>query len=306
MSTNQAASDSALDLRWLIEQHGESFGLLQRLFAAIPTERRLLAPPSRGQLAPLGSWSAHRHVFHLVHYERQVALPALKLAVAGEAARSAPTDEQQAYDPLQSAETLLRELKQLRREQADLLARASSDALSTPVPPWRRPALWSALKTVQHTLEHANELGRLALFWEWVEEGLAKSEQASPEIVARRWLSAFQECVRAVDYDRAKPLVATDVVSFGTHATVVSGRDALEQEQWRHVWPRIREFAFRLDEIRCFGDDERITVVAPWDSLGVAPDGALFHRPGRATLVLARQVGRWVAVHTHFSLEPRA
>ena len=124
--------------------------------------------------------------------------------------------------------------------------------------------------------------------------------------IAREWLSALQKCVRAVDFEKAHPLFAEDVISFGTHATVVTGRDALEHEQWRHVWPRIREFTFRLDQVHCVGGDQSVVVIAPWDSLGISSDGTLFSRPGRATIVLTHQSGRWVAAHTHFSLSPRS
>src|SRR5207302_4492360 len=54
---------------------------------------------------------------------------------------------------------------------------------------------------------------------------------------ARSWLAALQRCVRAVDYAAARPLFAPDFQAFGTHAAVVSGRDLLEREQWRHIWP---------------------------------------------------------------------
>ncbi|HVC33577.1 MAG TPA: nuclear transport factor 2 family protein [Chloroflexota bacterium] len=123
---------------------------------------------------------------------------------------------------------------------------------------------------------------------------------------ARRWLSALQTCVRAVDFENARPLFAEDVVSFGTHASVVAGRDALERDQWRHVWPRIRDFSFRLDDTRCLGDDRGLVVVVPWDSLGVRPDGTTFPRPGRATVLLRLRERQWVAAHTHFSLSPPA
>ena len=121
---------------------------------------------------------------------------------------------------------------------------------------------------------------------------------------ARTWLAALQRCVRAVDYGSARPLFAPDVRAFGTYAEIVTGRDALEREQWRIVWPTIREFAFRLEEVCCVGDETMLGVVVPWDSLGVKSDGTTFSRPGRATLVLVMRDGRWIAVHSHFSLAP--
>lgn len=114
----------------------------------------------------------------------------------------------------------------------------------------------------------------------------------------------MQRCVRTVDYAAARELFAPDVQAFGTYAAVVDGRDALQREQWQHIWPDIREFAFRLAEVRCVGDEELLGVIAPWDSLGLTPDGTAYPRPGRATLILARRGGRWVAVHSHFSLAP--
>lgn len=121
---------------------------------------------------------------------------------------------------------------------------------------------------------------------------------------ARSWLSALERCVRAVDYEAARPLFAPDVRAFGTYAEIVSSRDALERGQWRMVWPTIRQFAFRLDEMCCVGGDTMLGVVVPWDSLGVKSDGTTVPRPGRATLVLVMRDGRWVAVHSHFSLAP--
>jgi len=123
---------------------------------------------------------------------------------------------------------------------------------------------------------------------------------------ARIWLAALQRCVRAVDYAAARPLFAPDVQAFGTHAAVVSGRDGLEREQWQQIWPAIREFTFRLAEVRCVGDEAVLGAIVPWDSLGVRPDGTAFPRPGRATIILVRREDRWVAVHSHFSLAPAA
>jgi ketosteroid isomerase-like protein len=122
--------------------------------------------------------------------------------------------------------------------------------------------------------------------------------------LAREFLLEMQACVRAVDYARARPLFAENVVAFGTFAAVVSGRDRLEHEQWQNVWPTIREFTFRLDELRCIGTDQALCIVVPWDSVGQR-DGEAFDRPGRATLLLRPSGDGWVAAHSHFSLAPR-
>jgi ketosteroid isomerase-like protein len=110
--------------------------------------------------------------------------------------------------------------------------------------------------------------------------------------------------VRAVDFAAARQMFAEDVVGFGTYATVVAGRAALERRQWAHIWPAIRGFKFRLDQVRCLGGPQGVCVVVPWESRGVREDGTTFARPGRATLFLVPAGGRWIAQHSHFSLAP--
>jgi ketosteroid isomerase-like protein len=124
------------------------------------------------------------------------------------------------------------------------------------------------------------------------------------EQIAREFLLEMQACVRAVDFARLRPLFAEDVVAFGTFAAVVVGRDRLEHEQWRNVWPTIRDFTFRLSELHCLASDDQICIVVPWDSTGRDAAGQAFNRPGRATLVLSKRAGRWLASHSHFSLAP--
>jgi ketosteroid isomerase-like protein len=128
----------------------------------------------------------------------------------------------------------------------------------------------------------------------------------SPETVdrAREWLVEMQSAVRSIDYARARPLFAEDVVAFGTFAAVVSGRDRLEREQWRNIWPTIRDFTFRLDQLHCLGSDEALCLIVPWDSIGQRQNGEPFDRPGRATLMLAQLGDRLVATHSHFSVAP--
>jgi ketosteroid isomerase-like protein len=131
---------------------------------------------------------------------------------------------------------------------------------------------------------------------------------ASPELIqkARDWLLEMQASVRSVDYERARPLFAEDVVAFGTFAAVVSGRERLEHEQWRNIWPTIRDFTFRLEQLHCLGSGDALCVVVPWDSVGQREDGHAFNRPGRATLLLTSRGGRLIATHSHFSLAPGA
>ena len=120
----------------------------------------------------------------------------------------------------------------------------------------------------------------------------------------RRWLEEFSAAVRDADYARGEPMVAPDVVGFGTFGGVLVGRDALVAGQWRNIWGVTRGFTFRLDDLHGGVAGDRAWVALPWDSEGRDASGAWYDRPGRATIVFERRDGRWLAVHTHFSLYP--
>lgn len=120
----------------------------------------------------------------------------------------------------------------------------------------------------------------------------------------RDWLREWQARVRAGDFAGGRALCAPELLAFGTRAEIVEGVDQVMERQWRHVWPRIRDFSVRLDEARGEVDGDRGWVAAQWDSLGVRTDGTTFPRAGRLTVLFERRDGRWVATHTHFSLTP--
>ena len=58
------------------------------------------------------------------------------------------------------------------------------------------------------------------------------------------WLREFEAACRGRDFAAGRRLFAQDAVAFGTWATAVTGLANIEREQWRNVWPRIREFCF--------------------------------------------------------------
>jgi len=123
---------------------------------------------------------------------------------------------------------------------------------------------------------------------------------------ARAWFRRLAECVQAVDFEAAYPLFAEDLVAFGTFKDFVEERPAVVEEQWRNVWPTIRNFRWRLDGVKAIVSPDRLSAVglAIFDSDGFAVDGRRFERPGRATVAFARKTSGdpWVAVHTHMSL----
>lgn len=120
----------------------------------------------------------------------------------------------------------------------------------------------------------------------------------------RQWFREWEITVRNVDFASARRLFEPGVISFGTHAEIVSGIDALEAQQWRAIWPRIADFRFRVDSLQGEISGDRAWAAVPWTSTGFDEAGAVFDRPGRATVILHRDGERWRGVHTHFSVAP--
>jgi ketosteroid isomerase-like protein len=122
----------------------------------------------------------------------------------------------------------------------------------------------------------------------------------------KAWFRRLSEHVRAVDFGAARPLFAEDMIAFGTFENFVTGRERVESQQWRNVWPVTAGFRFREDDIRAIVSPDRLAAVGMgvFDSTGYGQDGTPYERPGRTTVALSRRaVGdAWVAVHTHMSL----
>ncbi len=126
---------------------------------------------------------------------------------------------------------------------------------------------------------------------------------SSDERDVTTWLAEFETACRNRDFSTGRRMFADDALAFGTWARAVRGLDNVEREQWKNVWPRIREFRFEMKPtIRAGGD--LAWIAAEWSTEATGPDGRPFTRPGRGTFVLARRDGRWQCVHSHFSLLP--
>ena len=100
--------------------------------------------------------------------------------------------------------------------------------------------------------------------------------------------------------------VSPDFIAFGTFADFLIGVDDAERRQWREVWPAIKDFRVRLDQIHAFVSPDRLLAVALtfFDSTGYNPDGTPFPRTGRATVAFTRKrvADPWLANHSHMSL----
>jgi len=120
----------------------------------------------------------------------------------------------------------------------------------------------------------------------------------------RQWLEDFSAAVRAVDYAAGEKMFAPDVVGFGTVGVMLKGLQTLINSQWKHVWGVTSGFHFHMDHLTCSGAGDVAWAAVPWTSWGRTRDGQGFVRHGRGTYILHRRNGKWLAVHTHHSLDP--
>lgn len=122
------------------------------------------------------------------------------------------------------------------------------------------------------------------------------------------WFERWAERVAAVDIGSVREMFAEDAVAFGSKAEMVTTRAALETEQWRLVWPTMKDYRYDLSTLEVLVSPDRLLAVgvALFHSTGRHDDGREFARPGRVTCVLERKsVGApWLATHTHVSLKP--
>jgi ketosteroid isomerase-like protein len=125
-----------------------------------------------------------------------------------------------------------------------------------------------------------------------------------PQEAAEQWFAGLEKCCSTVDYDSAEDIFADDVVSFGTKSQIVSGLETLRKNQWEGIWGNIKKFKMDLGNLHAGGDDKHAWGIVTWTSVGFDGSHEPFHRPGRATVILEKRDGRWVSVHTHFSLYP--
>jgi ketosteroid isomerase-like protein len=125
----------------------------------------------------------------------------------------------------------------------------------------------------------------------------------TPDQEALQWLREFETACRGRDFEAGRRMFANDAVAFGTWAMAVHGLDNIVREQWRNVWPRIRNFTIDAKPV-VRADGDTAWIAAGWSSEATGPDGKPFTRPGRATFILGRREGRWLCVHSHVSLQP--
>jgi hypothetical protein len=130
----------------------------------VPAARRYRTPPPA-----LGEWSAARHIFHMLYYERTIALPSMQQWLGSPCPSTEDLDEDAAWQLVEKDfAALLTAFEEVRAEQIALLIQFNPDLWTVPrESDWGQVTLlWVVSKTFQHTAEHTHDVMRLALFWD--------------------------------------------------------------------------------------------------------------------------------------------
>ena len=154
------------EMRWLGDELGRSAIGFEWAIRQVPLERLTQTPP-----AGLGEWPALRHLHHLVWYERELALPSMRIWLGATPPDGHALDEDADWAADQSTlqvDMLLRSLVAGRDEQRAILTGLDAAAWATArTTGWDDvPLRWVVSKTYQHTAEHTNDVLRIALFWD--------------------------------------------------------------------------------------------------------------------------------------------
>lgn len=141
---------------------------------------RQVSPARQNQRPPqdLGDWPAVRHVFHMLFYEQNVALPGMRQWLGDPL--PAIVDENDAWTGSERIETLLPAFTTVRSQQIALLTQFKDADWDRVVETnWGPVTLfWVVSKTYQHTAEHINDVLRIALFWDYF---VTRAERAQGE-----------------------------------------------------------------------------------------------------------------------------
>jgi ketosteroid isomerase-like protein len=129
-------------------------------------------------------------------------------------------------------------------------------------------------------------------------------DRASVREFFRRW----GELVCDVDFRQARELYTEDVIAFGSLGRMMTTRAALENEQWRAVWPTVEDYRHDLETLEIIVSPDRLMAMGATflRSTGIARDGTKFERVGRVTATLMRPAvaAPWRITHSHVSLVP--
>jgi hypothetical protein len=155
--------------KWFHEQLQSSADGFVWAVEQVPSSRLYLRPPSPA----LGEWSAVRHAFHLLHYERTIALPSMRQWLGDPLPNLSGVNEVATWQAGHDLAKVLEEFSAVRAEQIALLLEYEEPAWEQPHQTiWGQQTLrWVLSKTFQHTAEHTHDVLSIALFWDHLSHG---------------------------------------------------------------------------------------------------------------------------------------
>lgn len=158
MSTN--------DLSHWFQHHlqASADGLIWGIEQVLP-ERRELSPPDIGWL---GEWTVARHLFHMVSYEEEIALPSMRQWLGHDMPVLDSYNEDRDWGGGHDLDGMLARFRAVRAEQIALLEQLDAEVWEEMRDcVWGPVSLrWVVSKTYQHTADHINSILQLALFWD--------------------------------------------------------------------------------------------------------------------------------------------
>lgn len=147
--------------RWFQEQLAGSAEILVWALGQVPPTRWNRQPP-------FDDWSPARHLFHLFYYEETLALPSMRQWQGGHLPMPPVAGEELAWRHEPDVEGLIEAFRAVRQEEVLLVGELAGADWDLPRPTvWGEHSLrWVLTKSYQHTLDHANSLLQMALFWD--------------------------------------------------------------------------------------------------------------------------------------------
>ena len=123
------------------------------------------------------------------------------------------------------------------------------------------------------------------------------------EAAIRDILHRVVNCVRDLNFEGVRDLIPDDGIYFGSVAPVARGYEELKENQFKHVWPNVRDFTILPDSISVKSSGSQAWATCLFES-GVADPSDQTKRRGRMTFVFELRNGDWIMVHSHDSLYP--